>query len=123
MKLGEKQAKLRTARNAKILALRGTMKFADIAKTLLITKGVVSGVCYRATKPRPPKRQLDAACIKRSIVIPKDLYLAAGEMAKLTNSSFNEICREGVRQKVEAHSALGETVKRLTNCERPEGER
>lgn len=45
--------KPKRARNAKILALRGTKSTRLIADQLGVSIGIVSGVCFRADYPRP----------------------------------------------------------------------
>lgn len=43
--------KPKTRRNARILALRGTMSIRMLAAKLGITPGAISGVCFRADYP------------------------------------------------------------------------
>ncbi len=48
-------------RNAEILALRGAMKREAIASKLGVSIGVVSGVCFRAARPRSPRSRFSHA--------------------------------------------------------------
>lgn len=81
-------------RDARILALRGTMGVKEIARELRTTKGVVSGVCFRADRPdyRPPRRS-KVPTIRLSTPLTPELHAEAVQLAADRNLSLSELNR------------------------------
>lgn len=88
-------------RDAKILALRGTMGVKEIARTLGTTKGVVSGVCFRADRPtyRQPRRTRTPV-VQVTTCVPPDLHIEARRLAAKREISLSDLFRNLVRDEV-----------------------
>lgn len=94
-------------RDVNILALRGTMSVKEIASKLGTTKGVVSGVCFRADRPNyRPSRRTKVPMIRLSTPLPPDLHAEAMQLAATRKVSLNELNRALLRDEVaKAHAA------------------
>ena len=106
MKKRSRDRDLRAWRNKRILALRGTMTFVEIAKEIGTTPSVVSGVMHRAAiKKAASSRANGKNVIKRSVCMSRDLYLEITAIAKSDRTSLSELYRSGIRREIDARTA------------------
>jgi hypothetical protein len=97
-------------RNARILALAGTMTIAEIAGQLDLPIGVISGVIRRAHLQRA--RRARPREVVKTIRLPADLAEKIERQASRRHTSLSTFLREAARQALAA--------RQLTSCQRPE---